>query len=209
MSREFVYVGDPMCAWCWGFAPVLEELRARFDLPVQLILGGLHVGDEARLVDDAMAVELEKHFAEVEKTTAQPITKQILENRGWWYDTGPACAAVVAMRTQAPERALPFFEHLQRAFFQGGIDLADPNVYPMLIKGHAVDEDRFLRDLRSPEVEALTGEDLAIAQSLEVTGFPTLFLRDGDAWLLISRGYAPLIVLEPALRRWMAENPGG
>ena len=22
----FLYLGDPMCSWCWGFAPVLERL---------------------------------------------------------------------------------------------------------------------------------------------------------------------------------------
>ena len=23
MSVEIIYVGDPMCSWCWGFHPVL------------------------------------------------------------------------------------------------------------------------------------------------------------------------------------------
>lgn len=26
IAVEFVYVGDPMCSWCWGFAPALEKL---------------------------------------------------------------------------------------------------------------------------------------------------------------------------------------
>ena len=25
----FIYVGDPMCSWCWGFAPALEQLERR------------------------------------------------------------------------------------------------------------------------------------------------------------------------------------
>ena len=26
MSARLLYVMDPMCSWCWGFAPVLESL---------------------------------------------------------------------------------------------------------------------------------------------------------------------------------------
>ena len=25
----FIYAGDPMCSWCWGFAPTLEQLERR------------------------------------------------------------------------------------------------------------------------------------------------------------------------------------
>ncbi|MDH5427723.1 MAG: DsbA family protein, partial [Nitrospirota bacterium] len=27
MSPTLIYVADPMCSWCWGFSPVLEEIR--------------------------------------------------------------------------------------------------------------------------------------------------------------------------------------
>ena len=26
MSARLLYVMDPMCSWCWGFAPVAEAL---------------------------------------------------------------------------------------------------------------------------------------------------------------------------------------
>ena len=41
------YVHDPMCSWCWGFAPVWQEVRERLtDSPVQVkyLLGGLAAG---------------------------------------------------------------------------------------------------------------------------------------------------------------------
>lgn len=25
--EEIIYVGDPMCSWCWGFAPEFQKLR--------------------------------------------------------------------------------------------------------------------------------------------------------------------------------------
>jgi putative protein-disulfide isomerase len=51
---EFVYVGDPMCSWCWGFAPALELLVARYSLPVRVIVGGLRTGPAAPVLDGTM-----------------------------------------------------------------------------------------------------------------------------------------------------------
>ena len=46
-SLRFIYFADPMCSWCWGFAPVIEQtLRRRYGeaIPVRLVLGGLRPG---------------------------------------------------------------------------------------------------------------------------------------------------------------------
>src|SRR4051812_50036772 len=43
---HLIYFVDPMCSWCWGFAPVIEAIRQRFGdaLPIRLIVGGLRPG---------------------------------------------------------------------------------------------------------------------------------------------------------------------
>ena len=47
--RRLIYVADPMCSWCYGFAPVLAEVEARLkpELPLTLVLGGLAPDDDA------------------------------------------------------------------------------------------------------------------------------------------------------------------
>ena len=44
MSKEILYFGDPMCSWCWGFAPVLKSIYEDFkaDAPLSIVVGGLH-----------------------------------------------------------------------------------------------------------------------------------------------------------------------
>ena len=37
-DAEFVYVGDPMCSWCWGFAPVLDQLAGHYAIPIRIVL---------------------------------------------------------------------------------------------------------------------------------------------------------------------------
>ena len=46
-GRHFLYIADPMCSWCYGFAPVIEALAARFAgrLPVRVMMGGLRAGN--------------------------------------------------------------------------------------------------------------------------------------------------------------------
>ena len=39
MDLEFVYVGDPMCSWCWGFAPVLDRMQKVYDVPLRVVVG--------------------------------------------------------------------------------------------------------------------------------------------------------------------------
>jgi putative protein-disulfide isomerase len=49
MSARLLYVMDPMCSWCWGFAPVAEALIAQARRPVctRLVPGGLRTGGSA------------------------------------------------------------------------------------------------------------------------------------------------------------------
>ena len=46
-EKEIIYVGDPMCSWCWGFSPVLNRIRADYDAvaPMRVVVGGLHAFD--------------------------------------------------------------------------------------------------------------------------------------------------------------------
>ena len=45
---HLIYFSDPMCSWCYGFSPVIEEIRRAYGraLPVRLVMGGLRPGNE-------------------------------------------------------------------------------------------------------------------------------------------------------------------
>ena len=99
MDFEFVYVGDPMCSWCWGFAPVLERMQEVYDVPLRVVVGGLRPGSEAEELDDRFAGVLAHHWEQVELASGQPFDSTPLERReGWRYDTEVPAIAVVTMR---------------------------------------------------------------------------------------------------------------
>ena len=43
MSKTLYYVADPMCSWCFGFAPELAAIRAGLPAHIRLeyVMGGL------------------------------------------------------------------------------------------------------------------------------------------------------------------------
>ena len=54
MASRLLYVMDPMCSWCWGFAPVVEALAeqaAAAGVPLQIVVGGLR-RDQVAIASD-------------------------------------------------------------------------------------------------------------------------------------------------------------
>ena len=206
-SLEFIYVGDPMCSWCWGFAPVLDSLRKNFTIPIRVVAGGLRPGPAAEPLNDRMRATLAHHWEQVAERSGQPFDLTFLQrNDGWVYDTETADTAVVTMRHLQPSATLPFFVSLQRAFYAEAVDITDPGAYPDLVDGFEVDRDQFIELLTSPEMKEETWQDFAEARRLGVSGFPALLLDEGDRMVSVSPGYVPAETLIPAIREWILEH---
>ncbi len=180
---ELIYVGDPMCSWCWGFAPVLEQLDQRFELPLRVVVGGLRPGPAAEVLDEGLKQVLLHHWQQVEEASGQPFDHAGLDRVGWRYDTMVPDTAVVTMRHIDDAKTLPFFATLQRAFYEDVVDITDPAVYPTLLGAFDVDVQKFSELMGSDEMRDATIEDFRLAQRLGVSGFPTLLLRDGEQGL--------------------------
>lgn len=203
---EFIYVGDPMCSWCYGFGPVMERLDRRFTFPTRLVIGGLRPGPAAEVLDDRMRAFLQQHWEEIGERTGQPFDLTGLDRENWVYDTMTADTAAVTMRELDAGVALPFFARLQRAFYAEAVDVTDPAVYPELLADFTIDTDRFADELASAAMRETTLADFAEAHALGATGFPALYLGHGDDIYLVSRGYAPFEVLEQALIGFLDER---
>ena len=201
-----VYVGDPMCSWCYGFGPEIERLDEAFEFPTQLIIGGLRPGPAAEELNERMRAFLRHHWEEIGERTGLPFDLSGLDRDDWTYDTLLPDTAAVVMRELDANAALPFFARLQRAFYAEAIDVTDPAQYPALLDGFAVDPDDFVDRLATDDAIKATYADFAQARSLGATGFPSLYLRAGDDIYLASRGYAPASVLEPAITEFLAER---
>ena len=105
---EVIYVGDPMCSWCWGISPQLNQLKEKAranQISYQIVLGGLRPGGGDEWNENFKNF-LKHHWEEVNTRSGQPFGFELFERDTFNYDTEPACRAVVAMRSLEPDKTL-------------------------------------------------------------------------------------------------------
>ena len=203
--KHLLYVADPMCSWCYGFAPVIDGLADHFGdrLPITLLMGGLRAGN-TKPMTDADKTTIAGHWRNVAERTGQPFDFGLFDREGWIYDTEPACRAVVTMRLLNPRVALAYKSRVQTAFYAENRDTTDDGVLADIADEAGVDRAIFLKETTSPEARIATQKDFQQAQEAGIRGFPTLLAGDGAGkYLMITNGYRPIDGLPEALERWL------
>lgn len=203
---HLIYFADPMCSWCYGFSPVIEEIRKAFGraLPVRTIMGGLRPGTEQAMTSEAK-LEVRKHWRHVHDATGLPFADHAMEREGFVYDTDPAARAVVIVRRESEELAVSYLGRAQRAFYGEGRDVTSGEVLADLAGESGLDRARFLEAWSSEEAKQETWRDYAISQRAGVTAFPTLVggPNEGGVYGVVTRGYAPPEQVVAVLQDWI------
>ncbi|MCX2739274.1 DsbA family protein [Pontibacter anaerobius] len=199
---HLIYVMDPMCSWCYGFAPVIKQLveEQEGNLQFKLVMGGLRPGTEKPL-EEQMKESIKTHWQDVEKITEQPFDYTFFERDDFVYDTEPGCRAVVSMRYLKPEYEFDMARAVQSAFYAKNTDVTKPAVLASIASSFGVEEDAFLEKYASEEMKEKTQQDFTIARHLQATAFPSLYLLNGTSIHLISRGYRPYDGMKAHLER--------
>ena len=189
---QAIYFADPMCSWCWGFAPTIEAVRAEHGdrLPIRPVMGGLRPGTD-RPMTEAEKQDVKSHWEHVHEASGQPFDFSFFDREGFIYDTDPAAWAVVAARALDPSLELAFLERVQRAFYAENRDVTKVELLSDLASETGLDREAFLSLLRSDEVRHDTLRDYATSQQAGIRGFPTLLVgpnREG-AYIVLTHGY--------------------
>ena len=201
-DRELIYVADPMCSWCWGFAPVIARVRAEYQsaVKISLVIGGLRPGPAARRLDDEMRRYLRAAWQSVHERSGQAFSFDLLERDDFLYDTDPAANALVAMRRLEEARELDLFGAVQEAFYVRNDDVTQFTVLAELAVGLGVDGAQFSALFSDRVTRTLVDQDYRRTRELGVNGFPTLLLREDSRYTVISHGYQPYSRVDSVLR---------
>lgn len=183
---------------------MLEGLRKEFDLPVDVLLGGLRPGSAAQTMDAAMLSYLVQAWDRVEAATGVPFGRAQLDWQGWTYDTELPCRAVVAARSVEPAKTMELFRRIQTAFYADGADVTTAEVLVDLAREAGLDADAFETTLLSEANKAQTYGDFQAARRIGITGFPALLAVHGDRAWAVTLGYQPLEQTRAALEEAMA-----
>jgi putative protein-disulfide isomerase len=211
MNARLLYVMDPMCSWCWGFAPVFDALAAQAGqagVALHLVAGGLRPGT-AQALDDATRSYILRHWQAVAERTGQAFRFADALPTGFVYDTEPASRALVTVRSLAPHKVWPLVQAIQQAFYVEGRDVTRPAVLVELAEQVGVPRQAFAEAFDSAALRQATATDFRWAGDLGIAGFPTLLAERNGQLALLTNGYQPLDVLAPLLGRWLERRAHG
>lgn len=191
-----VYVGDPMCSWCYGIAKELERLREftlENGIDFKIMLGGLR--PNAQEWNDEFKAFLAHHWQEVSKKSDQVFDYEFLKRESFSYSTLPGCKAVVLMRNffehvNQSEKTLSYFSDIQKAFFAKNIDPTDTEVLANIAQNYGIKKEIFIENFNEKYLENTTFAEFSQVQSLGVRGFPSVILFDDENPTFIAQGYA-------------------
>jgi len=202
------YFADPMCSWCWGFSPVIEQLRSIYDkrLNIALMLGGLRPGT-TESISAQMRDEILHHWHEVHKLTGQSFSFEGALPEGFVYDTEPACRAVISVAQLGKDKIFPYFISIQSAFYIDQVDVTLAGNLATLANQQGFTSDQFLTHFHSDAVLQKTKLQFQGTQQAGVSGFPSLVLQNDTDFQFITRGYCPFDDISLKIEAWLEQYP--
>lgn len=208
-KAEILYVQDALCGWCYGFSPVIEQIRERFgdELKLAPVHGGLWPGSKARKMDQALVSHLRAGMPKVTAATGQvfgaEFRENIVNNSQFIYDTEPAARAAIVMRDFSPEHELDFIKDIQTDFFLRGHDPTRSETFLPIVARYGIESGQFMARYDSIQAIADTQRDFAQSAAWGVTVLPTLLYRRNGRVTIVSSGSCTLDhlvkFLEPVL----------
>ncbi len=186
------YFTDPICSTCWIIQPLLRKLKLEYDnyIDVEYRMGGLLPSWEnynkgiIKQPSDAA-----KHWEEVSMSHEMPLDGDV-----WLEDpltsSYPPSIAFKAAQMQDTDKAILFLRRIKEMVFLEKKNIIKWRFLEKAALNAGLDSARLLRDIQG-KAPGLFKDDLALAEELRVTVFPTLFFSNCSDKKFILKGYQP------------------
>lgn len=203
-NKEMIVVVDPMCSWCWGFAPVHSQLLDHYkdQFPIKLCMGGLRPGTTV-VMPERLRKKVLHHWHQVNEVTGQPFNFNLPAD--FVYDTEPASRAVITVRTLKPEHVLAYLHDLHKRFYVDNQDITQAQVLAECAEFFGIDQTTFLSHFNSTDMIAATKADFAAAIEFGVTGYPAVAVNYEFGYCPITYGYEPFEEAKKRIDKWLSK----
>lgn len=190
------YFVDPMCSWCYAFAPEMKEIIRNLPDGIELhyVMGGL-----APDSDEPMSPEVQEYVQNAWRAVAARTGATF--NFDFWTrcqprrSTYPACRAVIAAGLQGQDNIPLMIEAIQQAYYRQARNPSDKSTLIEIAAEIGLDSEQFKQALNSSEVEDLLQTDFGFKYRLGIQGFPTLVLEKDGKYYALTIGYTKVEVV--------------
>ena len=141
MRTTLTYIFDPLCGWCYGAGPAIQQLASHADVDLELAPSGLFAST-GRTMDAAFADFAWANDQRIQALTGQPFSasyrSQVLGQLGRSFDSTATTLALTAVRLTTPDQELPLLKALQSARYVSGVNTSIALVVQQLLEewGH-------------------------------------------------------------------------
>ncbi len=186
---ELISYTDPYCTWCWGSEPILRKIKAIYgdQVKISFIMGGLvenfdtfydlhnNIGGPRKFEQGAA------HWAEASGRHGQPVDNQLMfDLKKDFRSTYPANIAYKAAQMQDQELADKFLRRMREFTSAERRIIHEIEVQVELAEEIGLNNEKFVRDIKSGEAEKKFLEDLKLTRSFGIHGFPTFQVKNKE-----------------------------
>ena len=172
-------VFDAYCPWSYAVGPVVQRFVDQDDrVSIEVTHGSFRA--QERIVPIGQIEWLAATVASVAGLTGAEFGdghRQVTERGTLVMDSEAAAIGFVALRSIAPDLALPLATTMQRAFFQHGRSLSDARTYAAIADEHHISLDRLNERLVDRTVRRIARQEAARALDRGVSTYPALLLH--------------------------------
>lgn len=196
---KIIYYTDPICSSCWGIEPQLRKLKLEYGnyIEIDYRMGGLLPDWSYNSGGISKPSDVAHHWDEASLYYEMPIDGNV-----WIEDpldsSYPSCIAMKAAQMQSKEKAINFMRILREKLYLEKKNIAKWENIAEAAKIANLDIEKLKTDYEI-DAKKLFQEDLNLAKTLGVRGFPTLFFADGNNNQLTVYGSKPYASYENAI----------
>jgi len=200
---KIVYFTDPICSSCWGIEPQLRKLKLEYGhvFEIEYRMGGLLKDWSYNSGGISGPKDVAHHWDEVSLHYDMPIDGDI-----WLEDpmssSYPPSIAFKAAQMQDAEKAVVFLRKMRELLFLQKKNIEKWEVVATAAQASGLDVQKLKTDVDG-HAEKLFKEDLELAKSMGVRGFPSIFISDGRETEFVY-GSKPYLVYEGAVLKLLS-----
>lgn len=185
------HVHDPMCSWCWAFAPTWEEIKQHLPehIEVRYLLGGL-APDSNEPMPSAMQSAISGYWQTImKKVPGTQFNFDFWEKCKPRRSTYPSCRAVIAARNQDVTKELPMIRAIQHGYYLNAMNPSDDSTLVALASGIGLNSTQFEKDLNSLDTQNQLIEEINMGRAIGAQGFPSLILKTPKGYQYLPHDY--------------------
>lgn len=196
---KVIYFTDPICSSCWAIEPQLRKLKLEYgdSLTIEYRMGGLLPDWSYNSGGISKPSDVAHHWDEVSVYYDMPIDGDV-----WLEDpldsSYPPSIAFKAAQMQDNEKAVLFLREIREMVFLQKKNITKWEHLETAAKKVGLDAEQLKTDMNG-KAKVLFEEDLALAKSYGVRGFPTFFFLDKSGNKETVYGSKPYALYEKAV----------